>query len=106
MPVSILNCLGSKDIRCPSLVIGNEERKWLATYWQLRGWNASAHLLVLHPGSGGKKKRWALKGFVRVARWWKSGQNRHVVILLGPAEEHEGAIWQREGIVENSLPLR
>jgi len=101
-----LNCLGSKDIRCPSLIIGNEERKWLATYWQLHGWNASARFLVLHPGSGGKKKRWVVEGFVRVARWWKSGTNRHVVILLGPAEEHEGAMWQREGIVENSLPLR
>lgn len=101
-----LHCVGSDEIRCPSLVLGDKERKWLAMYWQLHKWNVGSRLLVVHPGSGGKRKRWALEGFLRVARWWKSDANRHVVILLGPAEEHEEAIWRHEGIVENALPLQ
>jgi ADP-heptose:LPS heptosyltransferase len=101
-----LRCLGSEEIRCPSLAVGDEERKWLARYWQSHGWKAGARLLVIHPGSGGKKKRWTLEGFIRVARWWKAEMNRHVVILLGPAEEHEEVRWRNEGIVEHALPLQ
>jgi ADP-heptose:LPS heptosyltransferase len=102
-----LRCLGSEELRCPSLVLEDKDRNWLATYFQMRGWHAGSHLLVLHPGSGGKKKRWAVEGFIRVARWWKAiGRNRYVIILLGPAEEHEEIVWRNEGIVEHTLPLQ
>ena len=101
-----LRCLGSKEIRCPSLTIQSEDKQWLDTYWQCQGWSASSRILVMHPGSGGKRKRWAADGFIQVARWWKTYANRQVVILLGPAEEHEEEIWRREGIVENALPLQ
>lgn len=101
-----LRCVGCEEIRCPSLIIGTEEREWFAKYWLERGWNVGSRLLVMHPGSGGKKKRWAPEGFIRVARWWKAGANRHVIILLGPAEEHEEGMWRKEGGVENALPLR
>jgi len=100
-----LSCLGSSAISCPSLFVRDEDKKWCDTYWQSKGWKASSRILVIHPGSGGKRKRWALEGFTHVARWWRSRANRHIVILLGPAEEDEGEMWRREGIVEDSLPL-
>ena len=89
-----LSCLGSSEICCPSLFIRDEDKKWCDAYWQNKGWKASSRILVIHPGSGGKRKRWALEGFTHVARWWRSRTNRHVVILLGPAEEDEGDIWK------------
>ncbi len=101
-----LRCLGSTEVRCPSLAVRDEDRTWLDEYWQLNGWRPSARLLVIHPGSGGKKKRWAREGFAHVANWWKTRTNRHVMILLGPAEEGEVEFWQRAGIVESSLSLR
>jgi len=100
-----LRCIGGRETRCPSLTIGNEDDKWLDAYWQLHGWRSSSRILLMHPGSGGKRKRWAVDGFAQVARWWKDRANRQVVILLGPAEECEGEMWRNEGVVENSLSL-
>lgn len=101
-----LRCVGGREIRCPSLAIVAENRKWLESYWQLKGWNAASRLLIMHPGSGGKKKRWAADGFVSVARWWTMDSARQIVILLGPAEEHEEALWKKVGTVEKALSLR
>lgn len=100
-----LRCLDSTEMRCPSLVVKAEDKKWLARYWSLHGWRVSSRILIMHPGSGGKKKRWASEGFIQVARWWKTRADRQVVILLGPAEEWEDDEWRQEGIVENSLSL-
>lgn len=100
-----LRCVGSKEMRCPSLAIADEDKKWLESYWQLKGWNTASRVLVMHPGSGGKKKRWAADGFVAVARWWTMNPTRQVVILLGPAEELEEVVWKKVGTVEKALSL-
>lgn len=99
-----LRCVGSGEIRCPSLVVADESKKWLERYWLLKGWSAASRVLILHPGSGGKKKRWAVEGFVHIARWWAT-QHRQVVILLGPAEEQEEELWSTVGTVESTLSL-
>ena len=98
-----LRCVGRTELLCPSLVIRPEEHQWLDTYWRRRGWNARSRILVLHPGSGGKKKRWAAEGFARIARWWASRRNTQVLILLGPAEEGEAQAWRQTGEVESAL---
>lgn len=100
-----LRCVGGTEILCPSLVIEHEDGQWLETYWRQRGWDARSRVMVLHPGSGGKKKRWADVGFSRVARWWASRRNTKVLILLGPAEEQEAENWRRVGQVESSLSV-
>lgn len=75
-----------------------------ATYWRQRGW-ASKQILVIHPGSGGRKKRWADAGFRQVAAWWAVHEERQVLILIGPAESDEAAAWREVGSVESSLAL-
>jgi ADP-heptose:LPS heptosyltransferase len=100
-----LRCLGNTEIRCPSLSIRGEDTKWLDAYWQRRGWQASSRVLVMHPGSGGKRKRWAMDGFAQVAHWWRERAKGQVVILLGPAEDGEVMVWSQAGIVESSLSL-
>lgn len=100
-----LRCVGQGEIRCPFLLLSEEEKRWLDAYWKLRGWSASSCVLVLHPGSGGKRKRWEPEGFVQIARWWRSYRNRQVVVLLGPAEEFEEEAWRHIGEVEKGLSL-
>jgi ADP-heptose:LPS heptosyltransferase len=100
-----LRCVGGTELLCPSLVIGDEEKQELETYWRQCGWDARSRILVLHPGSGGKKKRWASAGFSQVAHWWISRGNTKVVILLGPAEEQEAEAWRLIGQVESSLSV-
>jgi glycosyl transferase family 9 (putative heptosyltransferase) len=53
--------------------------------------------LVIHPGSGGRTKRWSRAGFAEIARRFVA-RSRGVVILLGPAEEAEVGEWQQPGI--------
>ena len=45
-------------------------------------------VLAVHPGAGGRAKRWDVAGFVQVAHWWRS-QGGSVVALAGPAEAGE-----------------
>jgi ADP-heptose:LPS heptosyltransferase len=86
-------------------VIGHEGQQWLASYWRQRGWDVRSRILVIHPGSGGKKKRWAAEGFARIAHWWATRRNTKVLILLGPAEEQEAEDWRLAGQVESSLSV-
>jgi ADP-heptose:LPS heptosyltransferase len=100
-----LRCVGIKGVRCPSLFVGKEERQWLDRYWQLRQWLPSSRVLVMHPGSGGRRKRWDPEGFAQVCHWWRQHRGGKVLILLGPAEEEEKEQWRQIGEVENSLSL-
>jgi ADP-heptose:LPS heptosyltransferase len=53
--------------------------------------------LVMHPGSGGRAKRWSGAGFERVARRWLQRGGR-VVVLLGAAEGlPEAGDWCAKG---------
>ena len=54
-------------------------------------------LLVVHPGSGGRAKRWSRTGFAEIARR-SVGRGRGVVILLGPAEGAEAGEWRQPGV--------
>ena len=51
-------------------------------------------LLVLHPGSGGRWKRWSRSGFGEVARRWQERSGASLVVI-GPAEEDEFTEWCR-----------
>lgn len=103
--VYYLRCLDINERRCPSLLLGEEEREWRDQYWKQRNWQSVSQVLVLHPGSGGQKKRWAPDGFTQVARWWREYKKGEVLILLGPAEEQEEDWWRQVGTVEKNLSL-
>ncbi len=100
-----LGCVGAAELRCPSLLIGEGERQWGDWYWQLHGWLPSSRILVIHPGSGGKRKRWAPEGFIQVCHWWRQHKKSEVLILLGPAEDDEVERWRQVGEVESTLSL-
>ena len=101
-----LRCVGTKELRGPSLLLGEEERQWLDRYWRLPDWPPSSRVLMVHPGSGGQKKRWVTEGFVQICHWWQQQKKGKVLILLGPAEEEEAESWRQiGGKVERNLSL-
>lgn len=101
-----LRCVGVEELRCPSVAVDEEDRQWLERYWECHVWQATSRMLVIHPGSGGQKKRWAPAGFEQVARWWRGRKHGKVLVLLGPAEEQEKERWRRVAEVEKGLSLR
>ena len=104
-----LNCLGETGEerlpRPPSIQLKEPWLQWGVEYWRQRGWE-SKHVLIVHPGSGGQRKRWRAEGFRHVAEWWRNSGDREVLILLGPAEAEEGEYWCRYGHAETSLELQ
>jgi ADP-heptose:LPS heptosyltransferase len=100
-----LRCVGITELQCPSLPLREQDRSWVEWYWTSRGWSFSSRVLVLHPGSGGKRKRWVGEGFAVIARWWQSRRLGKVLILLGPAEAQEEAYWKQVGEVEKDLAV-
>jgi hypothetical protein len=100
-----LRCLGVRTFRCASISVGEEAQQWLDRYWEGQKWSLTSRTLIIHPGSGGRRKRWQQKGFAQVARWWKGRRGGQVIILLGPAEGHERVQWQNVGDVVDSLSL-
>ncbi|MBI2963989.1 MAG: glycosyltransferase family 9 protein [Deltaproteobacteria bacterium] len=55
-------------------------------------------VLAVHPGSGGRSKRWSRSGFVEIADRWRA-RGGGVVIVLGPAEAGESSLWKAAGVV-------
>jgi hypothetical protein len=55
-------------------------------------------LLVLHPGSGGARKRAPAAVFLAVARAWRD-RGGDVEIVLGPVEREEEDAWRQSGAV-------
>ena len=106
--VYYVRCLGEKGKkkldRPPSVQLKELWFQWGGEYWRQRGWE-SKEVLIVHPGSGGQRKRWGAEGFRQVAEWWRNSGDREVLIVLGPAEAEEGEYWRRYGHVETSLEL-
>ena len=103
-----LSCLGETEEklhRPPSIQLKEPWLQWGVEYWRQRGWE-SKYVLIVHPGSGGQRKRWRAEGFRHVAEWWRDSEDREVLILLGPAEAEEGEYWRRYGHAETSLELQ
>ena len=61
-------------------------------------WHVSeARRVLLHPGSGGRRKRWDARGFLLVIETLRVA-GREPIVLLGPAEHGEAALWRRSGV--------
>lgn len=100
-----LRCVNEEMLRCPSLQVSQGEIQWQNLFWRQR-WESSAQVLILHPGSGGKRKRWESEGFRKIAEWWRQQKrNGRILILLGPAEEKEAEEWRTVGETVTALSL-
>jgi len=75
----------------PRLHLKKSDRNWARDFWKCKGVapEERSKVIVLHPGSGSKKKIWPLDQFINLARTLQDRSSSKILIVLGPAEEPE-----------------
>jgi ADP-heptose:LPS heptosyltransferase len=75
----------------PRLYLQESDKDWGKNFWKERGLTPEerSKVIVLHPGSGSKKKVWPLDRFVSLARILQDRFGSKILILFGPAEGSE-----------------
>jgi ADP-heptose:LPS heptosyltransferase len=72
----------------PKLHLKELDREWAKDFWKNQGVTSDerAKVIILHPGSGSKKKVWPLHQFFNLARTLRNHLDSKILIVLGPAE--------------------
>jgi ADP-heptose:LPS heptosyltransferase len=67
------------------------DRDWGRDFWRGKGLTMEerSQLIILHPGSGSRKKVWPLDRFLDLVRYLQKHLRSRIVIILGPAEGSE-----------------
>lgn len=75
----------------PRLYLREEDRQWGRGFWKERGLapEERENVVILHPGSGSRKKVWPLRYFLDLYHHLQSDPRRRFLIILGPAEGPE-----------------
>ncbi|MCX8118694.1 MAG: glycosyltransferase family 9 protein [Desulfobacterota bacterium] len=77
--------------RLPRLFLKGEDRDWANHFWLTHGVNPEerSKIILLHPGSGSRKKVWPLNRFLDLLRWLSPRLEGRFLVVLGPAEGPE-----------------
>lgn len=75
----------------PKLHLKELDREWAKDFWKRKGVTSDerAKVIILHPGSGSKKKVWPLHQFLNLAHTLRKHLGSKILIVLGPAESIE-----------------
>jgi len=75
----------------PRLHLKKSDREWARDFWKGKGVTLEerSKVIVLHPGSGSKKKVWPLDRFLELARHLQNRLGSKFLVVLGPAEGPE-----------------
>ncbi|NWG03118.1 MAG: glycosyltransferase family 9 protein [Syntrophaceae bacterium] len=75
----------------PKLHLKESDREWARDFWKSMGVTPEerAKVIVLHPGSGSKKKVWPLDRFLSLAHRLQDHLGSKFLIVFGPAEGKE-----------------
>jgi len=75
----------------PKLYLEESDREWARSFWKNKGVTPEerSKIIVLHPGSGSKKKVWPLDRFVNLAQAFQDYLGSRILIVVGPAEGPE-----------------
>jgi len=75
----------------PRLHLKESDRDWAREFWRRRGLSMEegSKMVILHPGSGSKRKVWPLERFQRLAEILQDRLGSKILIVLGPAEDRE-----------------
>ena len=81
-PISMLN---------PRLHLKESDRDWGKIFWRSKGLTMEdkSKVIILHPGSGSKKKVWPLEHFVSLSKILQDCFGSKILIIFGPAEGAE-----------------
>ncbi len=90
----------------PKLHLKDSDREWAKDFWKRKGVTLEERtkVIILHPGSGSKRKVWPLDRFLSLAHTLRNHLGSKILIVLGPAE---GAEVQKafEGMEPDSFIL-
>jgi len=96
----------------PRLHLKDSDRDWGRSYWEAKGVTPEERtgLIILHPGSGSRKKLWPPERFLDLMRILRKRSPSRWVVILGPAEGPEiRKVFEAEGaealILVKGLPL-
>jgi len=72
----------------PKLYLKKSDREWAREFWKNNGVTPEerSKVIILHPGSGSKKKAWPLDRFLSLARTLQGRLGSRILVVLGPAE--------------------
>jgi ADP-heptose:LPS heptosyltransferase len=73
------------------LYLKKSDREWARDFWEGKGMTPEkrSKVIILHPGSGSKKKTWPLDRFLSLARALQDRLGSRMLVVLGPAEGPE-----------------
>ena len=93
----------------PKLYLNESDQIWGKTFWEGKGLTAAerSEVIVLHPGSGSKKKVWPWERFVDLVDHLRKHLHSRMLIVLGPAEgvEVRKAFEGMERKMGNTAPI-
>ena len=91
----------SASERIPKLFLNESDRTWAREYWMEKGVTAEGRetVIIIHPGSGSKKKVWPLDRFLKLTEVLQQHLSSRILVVLGPAEGPE-----TRKIFENERP--
>lgn len=75
----------------PRLYLNESDRAWARAFWKEKGVDPEQkeETIVLHPGSGSRKKVWPIEGFLEVLDHLSKRPHRRLLVVIGPAEVGE-----------------
>jgi ADP-heptose:LPS heptosyltransferase len=93
----------------PRLFLNERDQVWGKNFWKRKGltMEESEEVIVLHPGSGSKKKAWPWGRFVNLVNFFQKLHGLRILIVLGPAEgpEIRRAFEGREWEMGDNAPI-
>jgi len=72
----------------PRLYLNKEDREWAKSFLKTKGIYSEEkkELIIVHPGSGSRKKVWPIDRFLNISRFLEYSMKKKILIILGPAE--------------------
>ncbi len=77
--------------KTPRLFLSQKDKDWGKSFCRVKGLTEAekSKAIVIHPGSGSKKKIWPLDRFLELIRYFQRHSGSRIVVVLGPAEGPE-----------------
>jgi ADP-heptose:LPS heptosyltransferase len=77
--------------KIPRLFLSEKDKDWGKSFCRVKGLTdeEKSKAIVVHPGSGSKKKVWPLDRFLELIHYFQGHFNSRILIVLGPAEGPE-----------------
>jgi heptosyltransferase-3 len=97
------------ELSFPALDCPDQEREMVRSVLARRSWLGGPKPLLMHPGSGARKKVWPLSRWWALLHWLQSRRDCRIVMTLGPADDYLRPFVmeaERRGVlVLDSMPL-